>query len=64
MDISMDKINIGESSKYVEFNTKLKSKETKYANLKIKNISKISELPDKLHGTFSGSSSLYEFIFM
>lgn len=63
MDISMDKINIGESSKYVEFNTKLKSKETKYANLKIKNISKISELHDKLHGTFSGSSSKYDFIF-
>lgn len=63
MDISMDKINIGESSKSVEFSTKLKSKEKKYANLKIKNISKISELHDKLHGTFLGNSSKYDFIF-
>ena len=63
MDISMDKINIGIYSKSVEFQTKLKGKEIKYSNLKIKNISKMDELHDKIYGTFLGNSSKYDFIF-
>lgn len=63
MEISMDEINIGEASKSVEFQVKLNGKERKYANLKIKNISKLEDLYDKIYGEFIGNSSKYDFIF-
>ncbi len=63
MEISMDEIHIGESSKTVEFKTKLKGKEKKYTNLKIKNISNLDDLNDKIYGVFLGDSSKYDLIF-
>ena len=63
MEISMNQIQIGQYSKSVEFRTKLKSKETKYSNLKIKNIYKMDELHDKISGAFLGNYSKYDFIF-
>ena len=63
MEISMDKINIGEVPKNVEFNVKLNGKEKNYVNLKIKNISKLDNLNNKIYGEFIGNSSKYEFIF-
>ena len=63
MEISLDQIHIGESLKNVEFNVKLKGKERKYANLKIKSISNLNDLYDKIYGVFIGNSSKYDFIF-
>ena len=63
MEISMDEIHIGEASKSVEFQVKLNGKERKYVNLKIKNISKLEDLYDKIYGEFIGNSSKYDFIF-
>ena len=59
----MDEIHIGESSKSVEFKIKLNGKERKYTNLKIKNISKLEDLYDKIYGEFLGESSKYDLIF-
>lgn len=59
----MDEIHIGEASKSVEFQVKLNGKERKYVNLKIKNISKLEDLYDKIYGEFIGNSSKYDFIF-
>ena len=63
IEINLDKIHIGESLKNVEFNVKLKGKERKYANLKIKSISNLNDLYDKIYGVFIGNSSKYDFIF-
>ena len=63
MEISMDEIHIGESSKTVEFKAKLKGKEKKYTNLKIKNISNLDDLNDKIYGVFLGNSFKYDFMF-
>ena len=49
--------------KNVEFNVKLKGKERKYANLKIKDVSNLNDLYDKIYGVFIGNSSKYDFIF-
>ena len=63
MEISLDQIHIGQSLKNVEFKVKLKGKETKYANLKIKDVSNLNDLYDKIYGVFTGNSSKYDFIF-
>ena len=63
MEISLDKIYIGDSAKMVEFKIKLKAKESKYANLKIKDVSKLEDLNDKIYGEFLGDSKEYYFIF-
>lgn len=63
MEISLDEIHIGDSVKEVEFKTKLKAKESKYANLKIKDVSKLEDLNDKIYGEFLGNSKEYYFIF-
>lgn len=62
-EISLDEINIGESSKHAKFKIKLNGKESKYANLKINNISKLEDLHDKIYGVFLCNSSKYDFIF-
>lgn len=63
MEISLDKIHIGDSVKTVDFKTKLNAKENKYANLKIKDVSKLEDLNDKIYGEFLGNSKEYYFIF-
>ena len=63
MEISLDEIHIGDSVKTVEFKTKLKAKENKYANLKINDVSKLEDLNDKIYGEFLGNSKEYYFIF-
>ncbi|MEW9080082.1 M56 family metallopeptidase [Terrisporobacter glycolicus] len=63
MEISLDKIHIGDLAKIVEFKTKLKAKENKYSNLKIKDISKLEYLNDKIYGEFLANSKEYYFIF-
>lgn len=63
MEISLDEIHIGDSAKIVEFKNKLKAKESKYVNLKIRDISKLGDLNDKIYGEFLGNSKEYYFIF-
>ena len=63
VDLKLDKINIGNSSKDVNFRVQLEPSENIYTNLIIEDVSDISELNDKIHGSIIVNSREYNFIY-
>ncbi|WP_455543177.1 hypothetical protein [Intestinibacter sp.] len=63
IEVKLNKINIGELIRKVEFEYKIKPNETKEGILKIKNISQIDDLIGKMEGKFVINSNEYYFIF-
>ncbi|WP_455538024.1 hypothetical protein [Terrisporobacter sp.] len=63
IEVRLNKINIGKLVREVEFEYKIKPNETKEGILKIKNISQLDTLIDKMEGKFVINSDEYYFIF-
>lgn len=63
IEVILSKVNLGILVKEVEFEYKIKPNETKEGILKIKNISQLETLNDKMEGIFLINSDEYNFIF-
>ena len=63
IEVILSKVNLGILVKEVEFEYKIKPNETKEGILKIKNISQLETLNDKMEGIFMINSEEYNIIF-
>ena len=63
VDLKLDKINIGNLSKDVNFKVQLEPSENIYTNLIIEDVSDLGELNDKIYGSIIVNSREYNFIY-
>lgn len=61
--ILLDKVTLGDTLKEIEFEYIIKVNETKNGILKVKDITKLDDLNDKMEGVFKVNSKKYNFVF-
>lgn len=63
IEIFLDKVVLGNTTKETEFEYVVKANESKNGVLKVKDIAEIGDLNDKMEGVFKVNSKKYNFVF-